>query len=440
MFEFYGRLTRARFASASAIRIGLFAASVVGFPFLLVALSQASGCQSIGGACEVVELLGATAFKPLAFELFVFSFAGISVRRVRDIGLPGWIGLFVPFFFAADWQFLVTTGAPWTLAFSAGILDLSFPFFALLGLMGTAILCAVPSGTAAPHAEDSSGRAGSRASEPSSSPPSSIAVSSAARIPLRTLLVLALVPAAIAFKLGMSDEVSFWLALMTMSVTMFLPTLAVYFAVLLGLYLVVTRRNATSSGIVVLALLPFADWGYAQWSTARAHEQEAREIAAIPTTPVATIPATLVWQSSGGSGENAVWTIAAIQRVIEKSTLSHSLQEVERPPDPKHVRYTKPTPVASLPDEYLLFKLGRESGYANKSLIYAAAGGPFELRYVHSGQDDLVAVWYRAFNPRPSAMPLLTLLGWYRGPNTTTAGEIAASVAAFLASALPSSG
>lgn len=206
---------------------------------------------------------------------------------------------------AADWQFLVTAGAPWTLAFSAGILDQSFPYFTLLGLTGTAILCAVPSGAAA-------------ASEPPSSPPSSIAVSSAARIPVRTLLVLALVPAAIAFKLGMSDEVSFWLAVATMSVTMFLPTLALYFAVLLGLYLAVTRRDATSSGILVLALLPFADWGYAQWSTARAHEQEAREITAIPTTPVATIPATLVWQSSGGLGVNAVWTIAAIQRVIEK--------------------------------------------------------------------------------------------------------------------------
>lgn len=438
MFEFYGRFTRAQFASASAIRIGLFAASVVGFPFLLVPLSQATGCQSIGGACGVVELLIATAVKPLAFVLFVFSFAGISVRRVRDMGVPGWVGLCVPVLFAADWRFLVTVGAPWTLAFSTGILDLSFPFFTLLGLMGTAILCAVPSGVL--QAEESSGRAGSPTSEPSSSPPSSIAASSAARIPVRTLLALALVPAAIAFKLGMSDEVSFWLAVATMSVTMFLPTLALYFAVLLGLYLVATRRNATSCGILVLASLPFADCGYAQWSTARAHEQEAREIAAIATTPVATIPATLVWQSSGGLGENAVWTIPAIQRVIEKSTRSHSLQEVERPPDPKHVRYTKPTPVASLPDEYLLFKLGRESGYARKSLIYSAAGGPFELRYVHSGQDDLVAVWYRAFNPRPSAMPLLTLSGWYRGPNTTTPQEIAASVASFLASALPSSG
>lgn len=161
MFEFYGHFTRAQYVRASTIRIGLFAASVVGFPFLLVALSQASGCQSIGGACGVVELVAATAFKPLAFVLFAFSFAGISVRRVGDIGLPGWVGLFVPFFFAADWQFLVMTGAPWTLAFSTGILDQSFPYFTLLGLTGTAILCAVPSGAAARHAEDSSGRAGS---------------------------------------------------------------------------------------------------------------------------------------------------------------------------------------------------------------------------------------------------------------------------------------
>ena len=170
MFEFYGRFTRAQFVRASAIRIGLFAASVVGFPFLLVALSQVSGCQSIGGACGVVELLAATAFKPLAFVLFVVSFAGISVRRVRDMDLPDWLGLLVPSFFAADWQFLVTAGAPWSLAFSAGVLDRSFPFFTLLGLTGTAILCAMPSGAAA-RIPDSSGRAGSPVSEPPSSRP-----------------------------------------------------------------------------------------------------------------------------------------------------------------------------------------------------------------------------------------------------------------------------
>jgi uncharacterized membrane protein YhaH (DUF805 family) len=436
MFEFYGRLTRAQFVRASAVRIVLFAASVVVFPFLFVALAQVSGCQGVGGACGALELVVAIAVKPLAFVLFVFSFAGISVRRVRDIGPPGWLGLL----FAADWQFLVTTGAPWSLAFWAGILSRSFPVFTLLGLTGTAILCAVPSGAAAHQADGPSGHAGFPASESPSSPSSSIAISSAATIPVRSLMALALVPTAIAFKLGVPDDVSFWLALMTWSVTMFLPTLALYFALLLGLHLAVTRRNAMSAGILVLALLPFADWGYEQWSTARAHEQEAREIAAIPTTPVAHIPATLVWESSGPIGLNAIWTIPAIQHVIAKSTLPPDLGQVERPPDLKQFRFTKPTHVASLPDEYLLLKLGRVSGYAKRSLIYSAAGGPFELRHVHSGQDDLVAVWYRAFNPHPSAMPLLTLSGWYRGPNTTTSEEINANFAAFLASALPSSG
>jgi hypothetical protein len=348
------------------------------------------------------------------------------VRRVRDIGLPGWLGLSIPCFFAADWQFLVTAAAPDSLAFSAGILVRPFPYFTLLGLTGTVILCAAPSG----------------------SQPSSVAVSSAAGIPVKKLLLLALVPAAIAFELGLPDDVTFWLALLTMSVTIFLPTLALYFGLVLGLYLAATRRDEMSAGILVLALLPFADWGYAQWSTARAREQETREIAAIPTTPVANIPATLVWDAFGGHGENAVWTIPAIQHVIEKSTHSSSLQQLERPAEIEqikhnrrttHVRSAPPTPVATLPDEYLLLKVGGRSDYAKRSQIYAGAGGPFELHSVHSGQDDLVAVWYRAFNPRPTAMPLLTLSGWYRGPNTTIVQEIDASLAGFLARALPSS-
>ena len=40
---------------------------------------------------------------------------------------------------------------------------------------------------------------------------------------------------------------------------------------------------------------------------------------------------------------------------------------------------------------------------------------------------------------RAALVPLLTLLGWYRGPNTTTPSEIAASLAGFLARTLPSS-
>ena len=274
--------------------------------------------------------------------------------------------------------------------------------------------------------------------EPPSSPPSSIAVSSAARIPVKTLLALALVPTMIAFRIGLPDEPSLWLALIVQSVMTVLPTLIIYFFLLLGLYLAVTRRTATSSLVLGLALLPFVDWGYEQWATARAQEQEAREVAALPTTPVAHVPATLVWESSGVTGLNGVWTVPGIQHVITKDTFSSRLEGIERPPDITSIPWTRPTPVASLPDEYLLLKIGPDSSFAKKYATYSR--GPFELRYQAPGHDDLVAVWYRAFNPRPSAMPLLTLLGWFRGANTVTFEETAASIGAFLASALPSSG
>ena len=61
-------------------------------------------------------------------------------------------------------------------------------------------------------------------------------------------MALALVPTAIAFKLGVPDDVSFWLALMTWSVTMFLPTLALCFAPLLGLYLDKSSSHPLGNG------------------------------------------------------------------------------------------------------------------------------------------------------------------------------------------------
>ena len=105
MFKFAGTMGRKWFLWASGLRIGLFLASVVGFPFFLMALFAITGCGRVGGACSAVGVIGAAAFKPLAFAIFVFSFVGISMRRARDAGVPGWIGLFVPLLFAADQAF-----------------------------------------------------------------------------------------------------------------------------------------------------------------------------------------------------------------------------------------------------------------------------------------------------------------------------------------------
>jgi uncharacterized membrane protein YhaH (DUF805 family) len=160
MFKFAGRMERKRFLWASSLRIGLFLASVVGFPFFLMVLASATYCRGVGGACGAVGLLGAMVFKPLAFVLLVFSFAGISMRRTRDAGVPGWIGLFVPILFAADYTALVYTGAPWSFAFSSGLLRTPVPYYAFFAIACTAILCTLPSRGRSPDSRNPFGRVG----------------------------------------------------------------------------------------------------------------------------------------------------------------------------------------------------------------------------------------------------------------------------------------
>ena len=130
MFTFHGYMGRQQFLLASALRIGLFLATIVGFPFLMRALATASRCSA--DTCGAVALVAAIAVKPLAFTVFVFSFVGISVRRARDAGVPGWIGLFIPLLFAFDHNFFVFAGAPWSFAFSAGALHIPGPRHVLL--------------------------------------------------------------------------------------------------------------------------------------------------------------------------------------------------------------------------------------------------------------------------------------------------------------------
>jgi uncharacterized membrane protein YhaH (DUF805 family) len=141
MFKFDGCLDRGKFLRAAALRIGLFIASVVAFPFLLLGIARLSGCAGVGGACGALGLVVSMAIKPLAFILLVFSLIGISVRRTRDAGMPGALGLLIPLLFTANYTLFVYAGAPWTFAFSSGVLFQTFPHAALLGLYCIAILC-----------------------------------------------------------------------------------------------------------------------------------------------------------------------------------------------------------------------------------------------------------------------------------------------------------
>jgi uncharacterized membrane protein YhaH (DUF805 family) len=496
MFKFDGCIDRGTFLRSAALRIALFIASIVAFPFLLVSVASLSGCARVGGACGAVGLVASMAFKPLAFILFVFSLMGISVRRTRDAGMPGALGLFIPLLFAANYTFFVYAGAPWTFAFSSGVLFQTFPRAALLGLYCIAILCVLPSryrdenanpfgaaglvafalmlliaanatlllaitfagvqpwtlqlspilrsiGWIIPYAMIALAAAlawiGWQYREPQDYVAESTAPVRAAAfypaVPVGWLLLFALVPTLFVCVIVIGKDVPLDVptALIVNLSSMVLPTLALYFFPILGAWLVATRRTPVSFAMLGLALLPFLHWGYANWTANQDHQREAAEIAAIPTKPAPRVPATIVFESPHTEGMRGVWKVPAIERTIAKGAYGRELAQFERNARANNARQTS---VPALPDEYLLLKVGRSSSFAKQRQIYSAAGGPFELRFVDSSHDDLIAIWYQTFNPAPAALPLLTTSGWYRGPNSVSVGDIDVRVSQFLATAL----
>lgn len=436
MFKFDGRLTRRPFLIAALIRLGLFAASIFGFPFLLLAILKWSNCEAIGGACGAVGLVFSTAFKPLVFFLFIFSFLGISLRRARDAGLPALIGLCIPGLFAADHTYLIYAGAPWSFAFSSGVLFETFPGFALLALVCVAIFSAIPSNV------DFAARGARTDRESQTSEVQTVSDTTAARPspPIARLVgvafALALSACAITFSRQFPGSWPF--VLLTSLGTAVLPTTAVYCLPIFGLWMIAVRRTAGSLVMLLLALVPFGQWGYAHWSAFQASRQERAEIASIPTQALPHIPATIVVESFSVIGMRAAFKVPEIERIISKGAYGRELAQFERP-QPRS-RASTQSKVTALPEEYLLLRVGHSSGFAKARQSYAAAGGPLELRYVDPSHDELIAVWYRAFDPAPSALPVITTSGWFRDANSATTEEIEARVAEFLTTALNKAG
>jgi hypothetical protein len=253
--------------------------------------------------------------------------------------------------------------------------------------------------------------------------------------PIGWLLALALVSALIACAVSLDKESSASIPLflvVNLSSTV-LPTVAIYFFLLFGLWLIAVRRTAGSLVALPLALLPFLHWGYAHWTATKDHEIEAAEIAAVRTKVLPRLPTTIVFESRHLEGLRGSWKLPAIDRVIAKGAYGSTLIQFDR--NTPRDRAAKQSAVTSLPDEYLLLRVGQSSGFAKPRQIYAATGGPLELRYVDASHDDLVAIWYHAFNPGPTILPILTTSGWYRGPNSASTGDVDLRVGEFLATA-----
>jgi hypothetical protein len=250
----------------------------------------------------------------------VFSFAGISMRRARDAGVPGSVGLFIPLLLAADGAFLHFIGEwspQWALPRNVmlalacmtglcalpsrrNVLDSSNPFgnpglaafglglfiaanaaitvvisnvpveaaSAVLGIyrvlmpimtfVATVALVAMVAFVAllAWIAWRERGYAAA-APYPAQSAPHA---GRAPHLPIGSFLVIALGITIGTFYVHLAAR---WdLALLLQPTTAVLPTLLLYFCPLAAVFLAVTRRSAAWVALLVLALLPFGLWLY----------------------------------------------------------------------------------------------------------------------------------------------------------------------------------
>jgi hypothetical protein len=142
---FAGHLADGPYTRAILTRVGLFVGATIALPFVLYGIAEISDCASIAGACGAVGL-GVSMFgKPPIYLLFIASFIGITVRRLRDLGLPVSLAAIVPVMMLADFSFAVSFGAPWSMAFTIGAIG-GWPRHLFMALVCVAFLCLVPAG------------------------------------------------------------------------------------------------------------------------------------------------------------------------------------------------------------------------------------------------------------------------------------------------------
>jgi uncharacterized membrane protein YhaH (DUF805 family) len=115
---FSGKMSRAAYARAAAIRVGLFVVVTLGYPFALAAIVKNSGCGN--DTCGALSLVISLVAKPAIYLVFVLSVIAITVRRVRDIGLPVALAAIVPVLMLGDLMTMMAFGAPWTVGFVMG--------------------------------------------------------------------------------------------------------------------------------------------------------------------------------------------------------------------------------------------------------------------------------------------------------------------------------
>ncbi len=413
------------------------------------------------------------------------------MRRSRDAGLPAWIGLAIPFLLAADLNNLIVIGAPWSLAFSQGI-GTSWPRFAAQALACIFILCLLPSREPTSGNSFPFGRAGkiafalalyvtffnvlsvlsgNRALDPymrpiwmmmprifgmavlyvkfafmalmlwiawnerhQPTPPEARQPKrrpAGIEMPNKKIIWSAIIVSFVAYALMVETGPLLLISLPVNLTTILLPTFLLYLALIWTIVRSTKARTIGSFLLVALAASPFLHWGYSQWKVSQAEVRETVEIKAIPTIAPGFVPPVLVVDSQESVGP--AWAVPQIQRVIWKDGYPEKFRQLERS---ERQSFYPAAVIDRVPDTYLLLKRGHSSSFAKPKQQYVLDGGPYELRIVAPGRNDLIAVSYKSFNPRPSLLPVLTQTGWYRGSNQVMYETVSDSVRDFLLDSL----
>lgn len=497
MFSFRGAITGGRYITWCLSSIGLFAVSISLLPFLIGWIAQ--GCSGVNGACGALALVVAFYFKPPVAALFLFSLIGPAVGRARDAGLNPWMGLAIPLLFIPDYQFFLFGGAPWSFAFSAGVLGFSLPYHAMLGVVAMAALALLPRrvdwsssrlartlgmvalavlalvlllavlrfavvgglsgavlGTVAPVfvfepylmlvcgvlllsvavvVRLAARPATAEESRQASGDPAP-APASALRLPLTSLMITAVVMALAAIAASQGGEqLLFELLTFTLGFTL-IPTALIYLLPLLAITLLMKRRWLLGAVVGVVAVQPFASWAQEAGQSIQLLERLQAELAALPdNSAIGSYPPTLM----GNSGRFKGAEIGISRNISGAPGNYHSTQVTTG----KRRQVFKTTKIDELPSRYLLLRTYKDSRfYVPEPPGYPAPYAyidrtPYELVLVTDAGEQFIAAQVKFHVLQPTAIPLLGFSGWITTPDRGVSGNRTdASIEAFLKEAL----
>lgn len=128
-------ISGSKFGAKAGLRVGIFLALTLGFPFIVYGLVIATGAGRVGGASGALAVVAGIYLKPLIVLVFLLSLISPCWKRMRSLGLPALLGLLVPFLFLLDAPYLTLVGAHWGVAFSLAIWNVNAPVFAMTALV-----------------------------------------------------------------------------------------------------------------------------------------------------------------------------------------------------------------------------------------------------------------------------------------------------------------